>query len=48
MTARIKATPFIPTRKYRNGALNTDFYEFKMDNSLYVLVLHKNQLVLHG
>lgn len=45
MTTRIEVTPFVPTRNYRNDALNTDFYEFKMANALYVLGLHKKQLV---
>lgn len=41
----IEVTPFIPQKKYRNDALNTDFYEFTMANGFFLLGLKDIKLV---
>lgn len=42
---KIEVQPFLTNRKYHNDALNTDFYEFRMANALYMLGLKDVNLV---
>lgn len=42
---KIEVIPFVPNRKYRNDALNTDFYEFTMANAMFRLGMKDVQLV---
>ena len=42
---KFEVIPFVPNRKYRNDALNTDFYEFTMANAMFRLGMKDVQLV---
>lgn len=42
---KIEVQPFLTNRKYHNDVLNTDFYEFRMANALYMLGLKDVNLV---
>lgn len=42
---KIEVVPFVPHKGYHNDALNTDFYEFRMANALYVLGMKDVELV---
>ena len=42
---KIEVLPFVPNRNYRNDALNTDFYEFRMANALFLLGMKDVNLV---
>ncbi len=41
----IEVQPFLPNKNYHNDALNTDFYEFRMANALFMLGLKDVNLV---
>ena len=45
---KIEVLPFVPNRNYRNDALNTDFYEFRMANALFLLGMKDVNLVFYS